>query len=816
MARSIPTKAEVVIIGGGVMGTSLAYHLTKIGINDVVLLDRKTLTSGTTWHAAGLVGQLRATKNLTNLAQYTTELYEQLETETGQATGYLQRGSVSVATNDGRMEELKRTAAMAKSYGLEVHTLVNEQIKELWPLVNTDDLVGGVHLPNDGSTNPIDTTQAMAKGARAGGAKIIENCKVTKILTDGEKATGVVTDEGTIEAKYVALCTGMWSRDIGKSVGVTIPLHACQHFYIVTEPMEGMYRDLPVLRDPDGCAYYKEDTGKLMLGAFEGNAKSWDVHPIPEDFEFTSLSEDWDHFEPVMMAALNRVPALEQAGIQLFFNGPESFTPDVRYYLGEAPELNNFFVGTGFNSIGIQSAGGAGKVLADWIKDGHPPIDLWDVDIRRVMPFQKNKEYTRVRAEESLGLLYADHFPFRQAETGRGVRRSPIHHLLAEEGACFGEVAGYERPNWFAPEGVEPKYDYSWGRQNWFEYSAEEHRNVRENVGLFDLSSFAAFLVQGRDAEEVLNKISANDMAVAPGKIVYTQWCNERGGIEADLTVTRLSETEFMVVTAGAGQTRDMAWLRKHTPADAHCFATDVSSGTAIFGLMGPKSRELLQPLVDVSLSNEDFPFGTSQEIDLGFARVRASRITYVGELGWELYVPTEFAVGVYEVLRDAGQAFGLKPAGMHALNSLRMEKGFRHFGDDIAEEDTPYEAGLGFAVKLGKNGGFIGRDALVEKKAEGVLKRRMVQIKLKDSGPMLYHDEPVYRNGVQVGETTSAMYGHMLDGSVALVYISNEEGVTLDYLNSGKFEVDVAGELFEAEVSLKPMWDPKSERVKA
>jgi 4-methylaminobutanoate oxidase (formaldehyde-forming) len=574
----IPQSTQVVIIGGGIVGCSLAYHLTLRGWKDVVLLERKQLTSGTTWHAAGLVGQLRATHNLTRLAQYTTELYASLEKETGQATGFRQIGSLALATSEGRFEELKRGASMARCFGLEANILTPEQAKEFWPLMSTDGVLGAVHLPKDGQTNPIDTTQALAKGARSRGAQIFENVKVTEILVRNGRATGVRTPDGDIEAEFVVNCAGMWGHQLGAAAGATIPLHAAEHFYVVTEPIPGLPRHLPVLRDADACTYIKEDAGKLLVGWFEPKSKPWGMDGIPESFAFDSLPEDLDHIEPLLEAAMKRVPALSEAGIQLFFNGPESFTPDNRYLLGETPEVRRLFVAAGFNSIGIQSAGGAGKVLADWIIDGHPPMDLSDVDIRRMMPFQNNRLYLKDRTIEVLGLLYAMHWPFRQPESARGVRKSALHDRLAARGACFGEMAGWERANWFAPPGVAPAYEYCYGRQNWFDYSAEEHRAVREGVGLFDQSSFGKFVLEGPDAEAVLNRICDNAVSVPVGRVVYTQWLNERGGIEADLTVTRESETRFLIVTAAATSTRDFSWLQRKTSDGARVAAFDATS----------------------------------------------------------------------------------------------------------------------------------------------------------------------------------------------------------------------------------------------
>ena len=814
MPQALPEAAQVVVIGGGVVGCSIAYHLTRLGWRDVVLLERKKLTCGTTWHAAGLVGQLRATSNLTRLAQYTTELYTGLEAETGQATGFKQNGSLSLASNEARMEELKRGASMARVFGLEVEVMTPQQAADLWPGLHIEDLVGAVYLPKDGQCNPTDTTMALAKGARMGGARIVEDCKVTGVLKSDGRITGVTTEQGDIKAEYVVLCGGMWSRDFGRDCGVNLPLQACEHFYIVTEEIEGLSRDLPVLRDPDGCAYFKEDAGKLLVGAFEPNAKPWALDGIPEDFAFDELPEDFDHFTPILEHAIMRAPLLETAGIRTFFNGPESFTPDNRYMLGEAPELRNFYVATGFNSIGIQSAGGAGKVLAEWMVEGHPPMDLWDVDVRRVAPFQGNRSYLAQRATEALGLLYAMHWPYRQYETARNVRLSPLHDRLKARGACFGEVAGWERANWFATDGADPKYEYSYKRQNWFPYAAAEHMAVRESVALFDQSSFAKFMVQGHDAEAALQRICANDVAVPIGKVVYTQWLNERGGIEADLTVTRLAEDAYLVVTGAAVGGHDLHWLKRNIPEGSHAVVTDVTSGYAVMGVMGPRSRELLGRVTDADLSNEAFPFGTAQEIDLGFAKVRALRITYVGELGWELYVPSEFACGVFETLMAEGDDVGLRLAGMHVLDSCRIEKAFRHWGHDITDEDTPLEAGLGFACRFDKNVPFIGRDALLRQKEAG-LKRRLVQFALEDPEPLLYHNEPIYRDGEIVGYLSSGNYGHALGSAIGLGYVKNPDGVDADFINSGRYEIEVACERIPAKASLRPLYDPKAERVR-
>ncbi len=814
MAVSLPTEARVVIVGGGIIGCSIAYHLAKMGWQDVVLLERKKLTSGTTWHAAGLVGQLRPSQNMTKLAKYTAELYTRIEEETGQATGFKQNGSVTIATNRERFEELKRNASMAKVFGLDVDVISTAEVRELYPLINTDDVIGGTWISTDGQINPIDVTQALTRGARNGGAQIFEDVKVTRILHDGARATGVQTDEGTIVADQVVLCAGMWSRELARDVGVVVPQHACEHFYLITEPFEGVEPNLPVFRDYDACAYYKEDTGKILLGAFEPIAKPWGGDGIPEDFCFDELDGSFDHFEPVLEQAIKRMPALENAGIQKFFCGPESFTPDDRYHLGESAELDNLFVASGFNSIGIQSAGGVGKVLSEWMRDGHPPADLWEVDTRRNIPFQNNRRYLEDRVTEGLGLLYAMHWPYRQFATSRGVRCSPFHDRLAVRNACFGEVVGWERPNWYAPEGESSEYEYSWFRQNWFEYSAAEHVAVRDNVGMLDQTSFAKYLVQGKDSAKLLGHLCANDVDVEAGRLVYTQWLNERGGIESDLTVGRLAEDKFMVITSATAQTRDFHWIRRHIDGQAVTLS-DVTSAHAVLGVMGPNSRSLINKISTADLGNEAFPFGHFQEIEIGYAMVRAMRVTYVGELGWELHIPTEFALHVYDTLMEAGQADGLKLVGMHAMNSLRIEKAYRHWGHDITDEDTPLEAGLGFAVAFDKAGGFIGRDALLRQREAG-LKKRLVQFLLNDPEPLLYHNEPIWRDNQIVGYIASGMYGHTLGGAVGLGYVNNEDGVKADFIKSGQYEIEVAGVRIPATASLRPMYDPSNSRIRA
>lgn len=809
-----PSHARVVIIGGGVIGCSVAYHLTKLGWKDVVLLERKQLTSGTTWHAAGLIAQLRATANMTKLAKYSQELYGNLEEETGVATGFKRCGSITVALTEERREEILRQAAMARAFGVEVEEISPTEVKERYEHLNIDGVTGAVYLDKDGQGDPANIALALAKGARQRGAQVLERTKATRIVKEGRRVTGVDWEQGGesghITADMVVNCGGMWAHEVGRMAGVNVPLHACEHFYIVTEAIQGL-KQLPVLRVPDECAYYKEDAGKMLLGAFEPNAKPWGMGGIPADFEFDQLPEDFDHFEPILEAAVERLPMLAEAGIHTFFNGPESFTPDDAYHLGLAPELDNFWVAAGFNSIGIQSAGGAGMALAQWMEDGQKPFDLGDVDISRMEPFQGNKSYLYERSTESLGLLYADHFPFRQKETARKIRRSPVYWQFLDRGAVMGEFAGWERPNWIAKPTQTPEYEYSWKRQSFFNNIAEEHTAIRNNVGMYDMSSFGKIRVEGRDATAFMNYVGGGQYDVPVGKIVYTQFLNPNGGIEADVTVTRVSETAYLVVTPAATRLADETWMRRHV-GDFNVVITNMTAGEAVLAVMGPNSRALLNLVSPNDFSNEVNPFGTAQEIEIGHGLARVHRVTYVGELGWEVYVSSEMAAHVCETLIEAGADLNLKLCGMHMMDSCRMEKGFRHFGHDITCEDHVLEAGLGFAVKTDKPD-FVGRDAVLRKKEEG-LKNRLVQFKLTDPEALLYHNEPVMRNGELVGYLASGAYGHTLGGAMGLGYVPCS-GETAAEVLASEYHIDVAGTLVKAEASLKPMYDPKSERVK-
>ena len=810
----LPSQARVVIIGGGIVGCSVAYHLVQKGWRDVVLLERKRLTSGTTWHAAGLIAQLRSTANMTRLAKYSQELYGRLEAETGVATGFRRVGSITAALTGERLEELRRLAAMARAFGVEIEEIDAAEIGRRYPHLNLSGVEGGVHLPKDGQGDPGNIALALARGARNGGAVIAENVAVTGLVREGDRVTAVdylgPEGPGRIACDMVVNCAGMWGREVGLMAGVTVPLHACEHFYIVSEPIAGL-EQLPVLRVPDECAYYKVDAGKLMLGAFEPVSKPWGMDGIPAGFEFDQLPEDIDHFEPVLEKAMARMPILAQAGIHTFFNGPESFTPDNAYHLGLAPGAANVWVAAGFNSIGIQSAGGAGWALAEWMDSGEKPFDLGDVNIARAQPFQKNRRYLKERVTETLGLLYADHFPYRQKASARGVRRTPVHHLLEAEGAVFGEIAGWERANWFAKPGQAREYRYSWGRQNFFANVGDELRAVRSGVGMYDMSSFGKLRVEGRDACAFLNRVCGADVDVAPGRIVYTQFLNTRGGIEADVTVTRLSETAFLVVTPAATRYADETWLRRALRDEA-VVITDVTAGEACLAVMGPQARALMQAVSPADFGNDAFPYGTAQEIELGLGLARAHRMSYVGELGWEVFVSADMAVHAFQTLREAGRDLGLKLCGMHMMDCARIEKAFRHFGHDITSEDHVLEAGLGFAVALGK-GDFTGRDAVLRKKEAG-LDRRLVQFLLTDPGPLLYHNEPILRDGRIVGQLSSGAYGHWLGGAVGMGYVPCT-GETADQVLASRYEIDVAGVRVAAKASLKPMHDPKGERVR-
>ena len=813
---NLPTEAQVVIIGGGIGGASIAYHLAKRGVSDVLLLERDRLTCGTTWHAAGLVGTLWPTKNMTQLGAYSHRLYQELEAETGQATGYKRNGSISLAQTTARLEELTRTAEMARVFGVEVEVVGPQTLVELYPGIDKRDLVGGLHLPKDGQTNPIDVTMALCKGAKMNGATVREGVTVTKILTDGDTVTGVETNQGTVRAKKVVLTGGMWSRDLAKQVGVVLPLFACEHYYVVTEPIPGLATNLPIMRDLDYGVYFKEDAGKLLIGFFEDNANPLPMSKIPADFSFGELPYEFEHFEKYLERAMLRYPVLEKVGISTFFNGPESFTVDNQHLMGEAPHLKNFFVACGFNSRGIGGAGGIGKVMAEWIDLGHPPVDVWESDCRRAMPFQGDETYLEDRVAEALERSYAMHWPYYQYRSSRGIRKSPFYERLLEIGAVHGEVAGWERPNWYAPEGVKPEYEYSYQRQNWFPYSADEHKCVRENVGFYDLTSLAKFKVSGPDAEKLLQRLCCADIAVPVGKLVYTQWLNERGGIEADLTISKMGPAEFMIATPCASQVKDWSWLLGHVHKDEDVQITDITEELAVIALQGPDSRAVFQKLTDLDLSTESFPFGTGRWMNAGGAHLWAQRISFVGELGWEIYIPTEYALAFLNALLEAGKDFGLRPVGMHAVDAMRMEKGFRHWGHDIVYEDNLIDAGLAFTAKPNKALPFIGRDAFVAQKERGITGKRMVCFLLKDPEPLLFHNEPILRNGKAVGYLTSGNYAHYLGAAIGMGYVVADEPIDDAFIAGGDFAIQVNGCAVPARASIQPFYDPASKRMRA
>jgi sarcosine dehydrogenase len=812
---SLPSAAQVVIIGGGIIGSSTAYHLARLGFKDIVLIERAKLTSGSTWHAAGLVGQLRTSANVTQLLKYSIELYDKLEQETGQATGWKRNGGLRLACNRERLTEIKRQATTAHSFGLEMHVLSPAEAKDLWPIMDASDLVGAAFLPTDGQVNPSDLALALAKGARMHGVSIIENCPVIGFEIQNGRVCAVQTTLGTIRTDKVVNCGGQWARRIGQLAGVNVPLASMQHQYIITEPIEGVPKNLPTLRDPDRLIYFKEDVGGLALGGYEPNPIPWAENGLPEDFEFQLLGENWDHFEQHMTQALARVPALEHAGIKQLINGPESFTPDGNFILGEAPEVRGFFVGAGFNAFGIASAGGAGRALAEWVAAGEPPMDLWPVDIRRFGRHHRSDDWVRTRTIEAYGKHYTMAWPFEEYRSARPLRVSPLYQKLKDQGACFGEKMGWERPNWFAVSGMAANDVYSYERQNWFAQVGKEHQACRQRVALFDQSSFAKFMLVGQDAERALQWICANDVGKPPGRLTYTQMLNVRGGIECDLTVARLSRAEFYIVTGTGFATHDFDWIKRNLPPDCpNVTLLDVTSAFCVLALMGPRARDVLTELTRHDVSNAAFPFGTCREIDVAGASARALRVTYVGELGWELHIPVEHAASVYSRLMAAGQGHGIANAGYRAIESLRLEKGYRAWGADIGPDHTPLEAGLAWAVKLAKEIPFLGREALLAQRGQP-LKKRLACFTVDDPNVILLGRETIYRNSERVGWLSSGGWGYTVGKNIGLGYVRNENGVDDAMLNSGRFELEVAAERRACELHLAPLYDPRGERLK-
>ncbi len=814
----VPQQARVVIVGGGIIGTSIAYHLAHAGWKDVVLLERDGLTSGTTWHAAGLMVTFGSTSETsTEMRKYTRDLYARLEKETGQATGLKQCGFIEVASDKDRLEEYRRVSAFNRFCGIDVQEISPKQVQELFPIAKTDDLLAGFYVKDDGRVNPVDVTMAMAKGARMQGATILEHTPAIGITQKNGRVTGVVTAHGTIQCEYVVNCAGMWARQFGAKHGVNIPNQAAEHYYLITEEFNGISADWPVLEDPSHYGYYREEVGGLMIGMFEPVCAPWNIGKIPEDFSFGEIQPDWDRMGPFLEKAMSRVPISMQVGIKKFFCGPESFTADLRPIVGEAPEIKNYFVAAGLNSIGILTGGGMGRVVAHWIMNGRPDVDVTGFNIDRLHVYQSNPEYRRLRTVESLGMVYKCHYPTKSPETARGAKKSVIHDRLASAGAYFKDVSGWEGADWYAPPGVAPKVDaLSFGRMNWFPYWEAEHKACREGVILMDMSFMSKFLVQGRDAGKVLDHISANKVNGDVGMITYTQWLNQDGKLEADLTVSKLAEDKFLVVVTDTMHRHAETWLKRNTPDDAHCFTTDVTSAYTQINIQGPKSRELMQALTSVDLSNDTFPFRAVKEIDIGFARVTCVRITYLGELGYELYIPTEQAVHVYDRIVEEGKNHGLRHAGLKALASLRMEKGYRDYGHDIDNTDNAFETGLGFAVDLTKPD-FIGKSEAVKQKAAGpAFPRRLVQVLVKDPEPMLWHAEVLRRNGKAIGYVRAGSYGHTLGGGVGLVMIEAGEPITPAWLKEGKWEIEIAGKLYPCECSLKPLYDPENKKIKA
>jgi 4-methylaminobutanoate oxidase (formaldehyde-forming) len=811
---TVPSRARVVIIGGGIIGTSIAYHLGHLGWTDTVLLERDRLTSGTTWHAAGLMvtyGSLSETS--TSMRQYSRDLYSRLEAETGLATGFMPVGFIEAAADDDRLEEYRRVAAFNRHLGVDVHEISPAEIAELFPPAKVDDLKAGFYIEEDGRVNPVDVTMSLAKGARMQGVQLIEGVAATKVLTKNGRVVGVETEFGDIECEYVVNCAGMWARQLGERNGVSIPLQASEHYYLITDRIDGLDPALPVFEDPASYGYYRPEGDGLMIGLFEPVCAPWKVDGIPQDFSFGELPPDWDRMGPYLEKAMARVPVSLESGVRKFFCGPESFTPDLLPVVGEAPEIKNYFVAAGMNSIGILTGGGLGRVLAHWITTGQPDVDVTGFNIDRLQAYQTNPQYRTERTVESLGMVYAAHYPSRSMQSARGVKRSPIHDRLVANRAYFRDVSGWEGADWFAPERVKPEVTaLSWGRENWFDYWAAEHRAVRENVGLMDMSFMAKFMVEGKDAGRVLDHLSANRVNDDAGRITYTQWLNEQGKLEADLTVTKLDDERFFVVASDTAH-RHVLTRMQRAAEGKHAFIADVTGGFAQINIQGPNSRALLQSITTADLSNEAFPFRTAREIDLGFARALCIRITYLGELGYELYIPAEMAGHTYERIVEAGRRFDLKHVGLKSLASLRMEKGYRDFGHDIDNTDSVLEAGLSFAVAFDKPD-FIGKGAVEAKKAEGPLTKRLIQIKLDDPEPMMFHAEIVSRNGKELGYTRAASYGHTLGAAVGLAMIEADEPITQAFLDDGQWTVNIAGNSYTASASLKPMYDPTNARI--
>ncbi len=815
---TLPLQANVVIVGGGIIGCSIAYHLGHLGCQNVVLLERDELTSGTTWHAAGLMvtfGSLSETS--TELRKYGRDLYGRLEAETGLSTGFTPIGFIEVASNKDRLEEYRRVATFNRYCGVDAQEISPKEIRELFPLANVDDLLAGFYVKDDGRVNPVDATLSLAKGARNQGVQIIQGVSVTGIIKKNGAVAGVHTPHGNIQAEVVVNCAGMWARQLGDLSGVNIPNQAAEHYYLITEEMDGIPPNMPVLEDPSHYGYYREEVGGLMVGLFEPVCAPWKVKGIPEDFSFGEIEPDWDRMGPFVDKAISRVPVIKDLGIKTFFCGPESFTADLQPIVGEAPELKNYFVAAGLNSVGIIAGPGLGRVMAQWIMNGRPDVDITGFNIDRLHTYQNNPEYRKHRTVESLGMVYQCHYPYQSMQTARGAKKSAFYDRLADQGAYFRDVSGWEGADWFAPQGHEAKIErHSWGKDHWFAYWEAEHLAARENVVLMDMSFMSKFMVQGRDAGNVLDYISANDIDGSANRITYTPWLNEDGRLEADLTVAKLENEKYLVVVTDTMHRHAERWLKQHIPDDAHAFVTDMTAAYAQLNIQGPKSRELLQSITSADLSNQAFPYRHVAEIAIGYARLICVRLTYVGELGYELYIPVEQATHVYDAIVDAGQRFNLRHAGLKALASLRLEKGYRDYGHDMDNTDDPFEVGLGFTIKLEKSAGFIGKAACVQKKAQGHPTRRLALVLVKDPVPLLFHAEVVSRNGKAVGYVRSGSYGYTLGGAVGLFMIEADEAIDQAYIDAGEWEIDIAGKVYPAIVSLSPLYDPGMERIRS
>ena len=812
---TLPSHAEIVVIGGGIIGCSTAYHLARDHKADVVLLEQGTLTSGSTWHAAGLVGQLRSSASITRVLKYSVDLYKGLEAETGLATGWKMSGCLRLATNQDRWTEFRRLATTAKSFGMDMHLLTPQEVKTMWPLMEVGDLVGASWLPTDGQASPSDITQSLAKGARMHGAKIVENVRVTGFDMEEGRIRRVRTTLGDISCEKVVNCAGQWARQVGAMAGINVPLQPVKHQYIITEKVPGLSTDAPTIRDPDRRTYFKEEVGGLVMGGYEPNPQPWTTGDVPDEWAFRLFDDDFDHFEQHMGEAIARVPALETVGVKQMINGPESFTPDGNFILGVAPECSNMFVGAGFNAFGIASGGGAGWVLAQWVVDGEAPLDLWVVDIRRFAGMHRDRQWVLDRTLEAYGKHYTIGFPHEEYESGRPRVVSPLYERLKAHGAVFGSKLGWERPNWFAPKGVEPKDIYSMGRQNWFAAVGDEHRHVREAVGIFDQSSFAKYEMTGPDALKALDWICANDVGKPAGRLTYTQLLNSRGGIEADLTVARLAEEKFYIVTGTGFRTHDLGWIEDHIPAGLDVTLRDVTEDFGTLSLMGPKARDVLAAVTDADVSNAAFPFGHVREIAIAGHTVRALRVTYVGELGWELHVPIDAIGTVFDALMAAGAPYDIRPVGYRALESLRLEKGYRAWGSDITPNDTPFDAGLGWAVKLRKNTDFLGRRAL--EAAQGQQRNKaFAGFTVDNPDIVLVGRETILRNGEPVGYLTSGGYGYTLGKNVGYGYVRRADGIDDVFLGDGDYELVVAMERTPAKIHLEPLYDPAATRVKA